>query len=326
MYRMEKLSDIELGLAYLNNADLVNDLTLQIQNIKKDLSIAYLTPSKFRANKSRSRTILIASKLQQSAQFPFLLAEKLEDIKFEEKNVDISHLQIYECGCDETSIMLEDEITNMLICPTCSRMIDMKLDSSIPKVRASSSSANRVKSLEVVYESLCMIQGLAPPSSTDGGNANPLPGTDDYKLIMEQLGREFSNTKRIVLDDVRRVIKHMQKRRHLKWAFYLYCSYTRTPPILMTNDEIAFITQMYHHVLNLTATAKLDSLQHVPHCLMIIYRLIDLCPMDLPRKHKYLNICHHPKLDTIRRFEQRFWSPICDASKKNGPELEFFYY
>ncbi len=327
---MERIHNVELGLAYLGDAELSADMSLRLRDAKRDLNISFLTPSKFRERKSHAMTMIIADKIQFYApQFPVKLAGKIHTPTNKDNRLVISHGQLYKCDCTPDAVMVENETLNMLICPSCNKTMEVKMDSVIQKVRNVSSGANHGKILDVVHESLCMVQGLAPPGSskTSGPNSNPLPGTDDYGEIMNQLTCKFPNNKRVTLDDVRTIILATRKRRHLKWAYYLYCAYTGSEPFLMTNEEVAYITHMYAHVLNLTACAKLMSSQHIPYRLMIIYRLVDICPlMDDTRKNKYLTICHRPNLQTIRHFESRFWRPICEASKNNAPLINFFYY
>ncbi len=328
---MEKIAQIEYGISYLGDKQVAQNISLQLNNAKKDLKLAYLSPSKFREYKSNTITVQLAEQVSHyiGNNAPNTLTRKLNNIQHEIKQIIISHEDLYRCNCTNDSIMYEDELTHTLICPNCGKIIDMKMDSHIPKVRSTSSGANRGKSLEVVYESLCMIQGLpphGPAGSSDNININPLPGTNDYKIIMEKLAKDYPN-KAITLDNVRHVIIELSKRRHLKWAYYLYCAYVQQGPYLLTEEEILYFNQYYNHVLDLITTTPITSNQHIPHCLMIIYRLIDMCPiMSEERRNKYLHIIHKPKRETIIKFEQNFWIPICKESVKTDLKLICYNY
>lgn len=330
---MDRISNIERGLLYLHDPLLVNNITHELQNIKKDVTLAYLSPSKYRANKFEAQTTKIANKLNEKSQssMPIDLAEKIGSIKLDGFTKETGETEVYECDCQQGTVLLEDEASNFLVCPKCNKVSNLKMGNTIYKVRSTNSGANRSKSLEVVYESLSMIQGLAPINSTsEGSNYNPVPGTSDYKIIMDRLEQEFPNRKLISsVNDVRRVIDNIPKRKHLKWSFYLYCVFTKSNPILMTSEEINFIISMYNHVLDLTTMIQSDSKgpHHIPRCSMILYRLIDICQiMDPLRKQKYLEVIDKPQLDTIRNFEKNFWKNICNTSIEHPPVITFYPY
>lgn len=326
---MENISKIEALVPYLRDDKFREELKKELEIIKDDYVISKLSSASFLERLVNARLARIVSEInsQMTADIPMHIFERIQHLFKKQETIDIDHENIYECGCERDSIMIEYEVNGSMICPKCGRTSDMKINNIIPKARSARSMTNRDRSAGTL-NTLCYLQGLPPIKGTINNKDKsdvPLPGTKDYNTIMTRLYQSYPNKNTVRLEDVRNAIKDM--RRHLKWAYYIYCTYTGHAPNLFTPAEIDYFNRTYEFVLELSGAADIIEFEHKPSASLIMYPLIDNCHlMSRERRDEYLEILYKPQRSTINKFKKCFWKPICDASQNSEIPIEYYDY